>query len=508
MPMKWCYKIFQITVLTIAAALLGWMIVANWQVNLKLHLAISAWIGAGLFVLFIGATIGLGSWWLSRHQTSWLVAALMGLTILKFPLVAGLKIDPTSDFWNYHTLAAFSAQGFTWTQLLHHGIVGNYVVFPHALNIANGYSLVAAFGGANFFVSQLINIGCTLVDMVLIYWLVARWLSRQLGIMAALIFYWIPAYWLYGTLLNGSEPFFFTSVLLMMYALTRALVPLTTTTITDRRLYLALAIVMTVVANMLRPIMGVWLIALGLMSLCVLLKSHHLYRVQVRQLLIYSAVVLGLMFTATNLDSWLYGFKVAPAQVETLYSLATGTDVKSHGTYSPALQATVSHELRVAPTLTQAYPRITRTMARTLQTNLKQIKPQLGSFVNEKMQGFIREDYGYDWSLYNLSHHPGLLNRHWFYLAPILITSATVYWQAMLVIALFSVLMGLGLLWHQHYLNHYLLMAALLLDGFTLSALPLEVQGRYHIILYLPILMLMTCGIAGAKLWRRQIKQS
>lgn len=254
--------------------------------------------------------------------------------------------------------------------------------------------------------------------------------------------------------------------------------------------------------------MGVWLIALGLMSLCVLLKSHHLYRVQVRQLLIYIAVVLGLMFTATNLDSWLYGFKVAPAQVETLYSLATGTDVKSHGTYSPALQATVSHELRVAPTLTQAYPRITRTMARTLQTNLKQIKPQLGSFVNEKMQGFIREDYGYDWSLYNLSHHPGLLNRHWFYLAPILITSATVYWQAMLVIALFSVLMGLGLLWHQHYLNHYLLMASLLLDGFTLSALPLEVQGRYHIILYLPILMLMTCGIAEAKLWRRQIKQS
>lgn len=92
---------------------------------------------AGLFVLFIGATIGLGSWWLSRHQTSWLVAALMGLTILKFPLVAGLKIDPTSDFWNYHTLAAFSAQGFTWTQLLHHGIVGNYVVFPHALNMVD-----------------------------------------------------------------------------------------------------------------------------------------------------------------------------------------------------------------------------------------------------------------------------------------------------------------------------------------------------------------------------------
>ncbi len=59
--MKWCYKIFQITVLTIAAALLGWMIVANWQVNLKLHLAISAWIGAGLFVLFISARLALAA---------------------------------------------------------------------------------------------------------------------------------------------------------------------------------------------------------------------------------------------------------------------------------------------------------------------------------------------------------------------------------------------------------------------------------------------------------------
>ncbi|WP_251897797.1 hypothetical protein [Lactiplantibacillus paraplantarum] len=145
-----------------------------------------------------------------------------------------------------------------------------------------------------------------------------------------------------------------------------------------------------------------------------------------------------------------------------------------------------------------------------MQTNLKQVQPQMGNFANQKMQGFIREDYGYDWSLYNLSNHSGLLNHSWFHLAPILITSATVYWQIMLIIALLSVLIGLGLQWHQHYLNRYLLMGALLLDGFTLSALPLEVQGRYHIILYLPVLMLMTCGIAAMKLWwhNRPIKHN
>jgi uncharacterized membrane protein len=74
----------------------------------------------------------------------------------------------------------------------------------------------------------------------------------------------------------------------------------------------------------------------------------------------------------------------------------------------------------------------------------------------------------------------------------------------MLVLALLSIMMGLWLQWRHHYLNTYLMMAALLFDGFTLTALPLEVQGRYHVILYLPIIMLLICGVAGVKLWWRQ----
>lgn len=503
--MKWLKHGFQTIVLLVAAGLLGWLLVANLEVGLPKHTTVSMLLASGLIFLILIGGISFGSWWLSRHGTAWLLSTFAGLTLLKLPLIASLKIQPSSDFWNYHTLAAFSAQGLTWKQLWQQGVIGNYVLFPHALNIANGFSLAAAFGGDNYFVSQLINIGCGLFDMLLIYWLVARWLSRQLGIAAALIFYCIPAYWLYGSLLNGGEPFFLTSVLLSMYALTRALVPLSTSTRTDQHLFLGLAVIATVVANMLRPIMAVWVIAVVMMAAFVYSRSNwQRWQPQYRQLLLYSGVVLALFVTATNLDSWFYGIRIAPSRVETLYSLATGTDPNTYGTYSAHLQASVNHELRVAPSLNQAYPQITRHLETTLQTNLTHIEPQLGSFANQKVQNFAREDYGYDWSLYNLSPHGGALNHNWFHWAPIIVSLAVIYWQGMLLLALLSILMGLWLQWRHHYLNTYLMMAALLFDGFTLTALPLEVQGRYHVILYLPIIMLLICGVAGVKLWWRQ----
>lgn len=175
--MKWLKHLFQTIVLLVAAGLMSWLLVANLEIGLPQHATPSTLFTSGLIFLILISAIGFGSWWLSRHGTAWLLSVFVGLTLLKLPLIAGLKIQPTSDFWNYHTLAAFSAQGLTWKQLWQQGVIGNYVLFPHALNITNGFSLAAAFGGDNYFVSQLINISCSWFDMLLIYWLVARWLS-------------------------------------------------------------------------------------------------------------------------------------------------------------------------------------------------------------------------------------------------------------------------------------------------------------------------------------------
>lgn len=495
-------QIGQTITLVIAIALIGWLMVAtaaNGKTSGRL-LNLSLLWASLIFVGIVSSIIFLTTW-LQSKGASWLVAVFGGLTLLKIPLLFILKIKPTSDFWNYHTLAAFSAQGLTWKQLLTDGSIGNYVIFPHAINIANFFSFGAAFWGDGFVVSQLINIGCTLLDLFLLYWLVSRWLTRALGIAAALIFYWLPAYWLYSSLLNGAEPIFLTCILIAMLALTNLVKPLETASPSERWLNLGLAIVASFVANMVRPIMLVWLIALGLIVLGAWLQTTTRPEKRVlKQLWLFTGVMALLMMMSPTIYSWLYGFKVAPNQVSTSYSLATGTSPKTTGAYDDAIMAKVTHELKIQPVTAKAFPKITTQMQQATQQHLKALSKtgQWRPFLTQKMQKFMAEDYGYNWILYNLdpaqSQRPVM--QWWLWSRGFWNWLALLYFEALLGTALISGLLGLWLLFFKqvNYLNQYFLYVTLLLDGFTISSMLVEVQGRYHIILYLPLILLIICG--------------
>lgn len=501
-------KGIQALTLLVAGALLVWMLAANWY--FEWHSSVRATTGAVVGSVVVG--IGLlafvigGSAWIGRQKTSWIIGSFAGLTLLKFPLVAWLKIAPTSDFWNYHTLASFNAQGLTWQRMLERGDLGSYVIFPHALNIANFFSFSTALAGDNFFVSQFINISCTFLDMLLLYWLVARWLSRRMGVLASLIFYCIPAYWLYSTLLNGAEPLFVTCVLLTMFALTRVVLPLPTATANDQWLNLALAWVATVVANMVRPIMTVWLIALAIFTVVLGLQSVKILRRPGRKLLIYVGATLLMIAGSTGLYSWLYGFQVAPSSVSAGYSLAIGTSPQTKGMYDPKVSAQVARELKVTSDLPRAYPKIAETMQRDVRDNLATLQGRELPFINQKMRGLMGEDYGYNWVLYNLSRAKTDRQtvKHWYALKNFVTITSYNYLQMMLIAAFMSVVVGAGLLFSGSYLNNYFFYGALLLDGFALSSLIMEVQGRYHVILYLPLIFLIICGVAGVTQWVRQ----
>ncbi|KRO08565.1 integral membrane protein [Lactiplantibacillus xiangfangensis] len=497
---KGIVKATQAFTLVVAGFLLVWMLAASWFVewDSSLKLTTGVIISSSLMVIAILALVIGGSYWLTKKNTSWLIGSFVGLTLLKLPLVAWLPIKPTSDFWNYHTLAAFNAQGLTWHHLLERGDLGNYVIFPHALNIANFFSFSVALAGNNFFVSQLINISCTFIDMLLIYWLVSRWLSRRLGIVASLIFYCIPAYWIYSTLLNGAEPFFVTCVLITMLTLTKAFAPLPTATTNDQWINLIFAWVATVAANMVRPIMAVWLIALVIFTIILMLQSVEPLRQHSKQLLIYFAATLIFLISSTGIYSWLYGFQVAPNNVAVGYSLATGTSAKTKGTYNPHIAKQVAKELKVDPNLETSYPRIAKTMASDIQDNLTELQGRAVPFMNQKMQGLMSEDYGYNWVLYDLSSAKAnrKKNKAWYQGRAFLTITSYSYFQAMLMVAIVSVLLGLWLLFKTSYLNNYYFYSALLLDGFTISSLFLEVQGRYHVIIYLPIIFIIICGVA------------
>jgi len=492
----------QALVLLVAGCLLAWMLIATNRAAISLKLPWSAGLVIGI-ILAIALVLGIigVTHWLARQKTSWLMFIFGSLTLIKVPLLWGLKIAPTSDFWNYHALAAYSAQGMTWKAMFQHGLLGSYVVFPHALNIANFFSLGTAFFGQSYLVSQLINIGCTWLDMLLLYQLGSRWLSRRLGIVAALTFYAIPAYWLYSTLLNGAEPLFLTCFLLSMLGLTNALKPIKTATSNDQWLNLGLAWVATIAANMLRPIMTVWLIGLLILSLWLLLQPLRHFRPTLRKLLVFIGASILLFAGSSTLYNWMYGVNLAPSHVSTAYSLATGTDEKTSGQYDDQLMTQVTHDLKVTPTANGAYAKIAAKMFKTTDHNIHQLNRQgrWGSFINLKMQKLMAEDYGYNWVLYNLSHtkHQTSLGHAWYQFKPLLVALSFGYFDLMLVGALVSVLLGLALLAsHNQHLNNYFFFSALLLDGFTLSAMLVEVQGRYHIILYLPLIFLIICGIA------------
>ncbi|KRO28255.1 integral membrane protein [Lactiplantibacillus fabifermentans DSM 21115] len=447
----------------------------------------------GLILLIVGA-----SYWLSHRGTRAVCLVFSGLTSLKFLAIAWLKIAPTSDFWNYHALAAFSAQGMTWHQMWTRGLLGNYVIFPHSLNIANFFSLITAFLGANFFISQLTNVLCTLLDMWLIYWLGARWLSRQMGLIASLIFYCIPAYWLYSTLLNGAEPLFVTFVLLTLLALTKALQPAITAAPNDPWLNLCLALIATLAANMLRPIMTVWLIAVLLFTGVHWLQTFP--RKTTKRLWLYLGGAMLLLTSSAGLNNWLYGIQLAPSNVETTYSLATGTNVATQGTYNAKIMGQVTHQLKVNPTPAKAYSKLAQQLTQDTQLNVQQLQQQHRwfSFIDDKMQQLLGPDYGYNWVLYNLqSRRTG---NTWYRLRYFVITLSAAYFGLMLIAALIASVLGLRQLTKPHFLNQYFFMSALLFDGFTLSNLILEVQGRYHVIIYLPLIALIICGIAALKI--------
>ncbi|BDZ30918.1 hypothetical protein RA086_07070 [Lactiplantibacillus sp. WILCCON 0030] len=496
-------QVVQAITLLIAIGLIGSAMVATaagtWTQNTGLEVNLSL-LWAILTLIAIVASIVFLTIWLSQRGASRLIWVFGGLNLLKVPLLLVFKIKPTSDFWNYHALAAFSAQGLTWKQLFTDGSIGNYAIFPHAINIANLFSVGAAFGGSAFIVSQLINITCTLLDMLLLYWLVARWFSRPMGIAAGLIFYWIPAYWLYSTFLNGAEPAFLTFMLIAMLALTNLVRPLTTATPNDGWANLIIAILACFAANMLRPIMSVWLIVLVLIGISWWLTNQKLTRHIVRQLGLFMGIIVVLMASSSMIYNWLYGFQVAPTRVSSAYSLATGTNPQTSGQYNADLMAKVSHELKAEPVTAKAYATVASEMQATTQRNIQELtqKKQWGNFLVQKSQNLMAENYGYNWILYNLDNaQPYQARIHWWqrFQSP-LNWLAVSYFEGLMGLALISCGLGLWVLIRRYavYLNHYFFYSALLLDGFIVSSMLVEVQGRYHIVLYLPLTLLILCG--------------
>lgn len=500
--------------LVVAGLLLIWMMIETWYGSIQSQFLkpSSIWPALLFTVLLIGFVVGL-TLFLSRWktETSWLIGTFIVLTLLKFSLTALVKIVPTSDFWSYQELAALSTDGMTWHAMMQHGFLGLYLIFPHALNVASFFSVGNTFLGTNFFANQLINISATFLDMLLLYWLGTRWLNRKMGILAALVFYAIPAYWIYSTLLNGAEPLMLTMWLIAMLALTNVLKPKATSGRNDQWVNLGIASIATLAAYMLRPTILVWPVVLIIMLIALALQVHPKQSRPFRQLGWFIGVIVVLIASTPLLYSWMYGINLSDSDGVD-YSLATGTDAKTDGQYSVPISDHVIHELRTNKSLAKAYPEVASNLDHITQHNLQSLVSAgtLPDFVNNKMRVLMSEDYGFDWTVYNLSHHRAQRqsNDRWYDQRIVLLLLSFGYFDVMLILAFLSILIAMIrlALGRQRLTNHFFY-SALLLDGVVLETLLFEVQGRYHIIFYLPLIALVVTGVDATMPWiKRRLK--
>lgn len=465
-------------------------------------------------LLVVGALVLVGLFFLSRYlarQTFFAVIfILLGIVVVKLILLYFYRLAPAQDFWNYHYFGYAKVAGIPWSDKL----IGVNVHFGHVLNIAFFYSIIYALLGTDFVVAQVTNIVLSFFDALLIYTLAKRFFSnRTLAIFAALTFALLPAYFLYG-FLNGAEPIFITLIMIMMVLFDHFLKLTGEATRTRWATTTVGLLIASILAYMLRPTASIWVVA----SLLLLIFARHQLDNQVSQLsgrqsvnwlrFKWYAGFLAAFFLFTTfaapIYSLMYGVPVSSNAISAKYSLATGTSKKSHGEFNGAIYQIMinNHRRYQSP---QAQDRhLVRELDAQINQNLSDFKgtEDVLKFTNRKYQGFAAEDYGYDWLLYNMTGRE-IKRTHFYSLKAVLISWSVAYFVLLLILSITTLLAMLVVpFWRRtpamRRLGNQTFYLALLLDGFILGSMLVEVQGRYHVILYVPLVLLaaMACSLS------------
>ncbi|GAB6093212.1 hypothetical protein [Furfurilactobacillus curtus] len=461
-------------------------------------------LSAGLSLLLVGI-VWLLTHWLNRRGDAALWLTFAALIVIKIIAIRTIPTWPTSDFWNYHYFAALSANGMSWVAMSQHHLIANNFVFPHVLNIAAAFSLPEAIFGANYGVLQIANTLVIFVSMLVIVKIGQRLKLRSLGIAVALGYYWLPAYWLY-TLIDGAEPLFIGLLLIATLALLNVIMPPVTSYRNDQIMSLLMAVVAATLANALRPIVVIWLIAILIFSS--LARSSSVIHRRQRLILGFMTVITVMSLTLVGaLTPKFYGITIAPDRVSQAYSVATGTDPATNGAYSTTVRAVLDRHISQM-SRPKASAKADQTAIDDLNRLTKQHLRQLNQkhdwpiFMRNKITAFLDEDYGFDWIDYNFAHHTKIQRaqqRQFFKQSDLLTLWSTFCFSGLLVVPLVGELCLL--FWPQlrrrlsSRQRNLLLFNNLLFLGFFYASLLVEVQGRYHIVLYLPLLTLTSLVI-------------
>ncbi|GAF41413.1 integral membrane protein [Agrilactobacillus composti DSM 18527 = JCM 14202] len=482
-------------------ALLVWDLLATLQTpGFKAHISTTRL----LVAVILSTTIILASWFFAKFLTKKnrliIFISILALVLLKFIFVLRFPIAPTSDFWNYHVLASYNVLGMTWSKMWTQGYLNTNIIWPHVINISWFYSVFYSFFRPNYLVAQCASILLSGVNAILLFSLCQHFVSKRAAIFAALIFYAIPAYWLY-TLLNGAEPIFLTFLLGALICYHRAMYAKGQRLMIEHYFYFGFSLLLLFLANMVRPIALVWIVVIVFFSIFRLKSRQKEFPRRIWfNPLAYAVIFVLLNLASTPIYRVLYGVPFAPTTVLNQYSLAIGTNVKTGGMYAGGIRQQVDQDLnQKSLPLTKRFDKVTTDMQKISKHNIQTLNQTRGwvPFLRVKTINLMREDYGSNWILYNLKRNR---DRTTYYtrLSAFLSVYSTIFFVILLVLAGLVLLLSPWLIYRQRSFHipdlNRLFYGLLLWDGFMLSSLIFEVQGRYHIILYVPLLLIITWG--------------
>ncbi|AKP66307.1 ArnT family glycosyltransferase [Companilactobacillus ginsenosidimutans] len=490
-------KIGQYVAILVSIFLLIFMVVASWKgSDMTGHLGLPIFTMTLVSVLLFGFSYLTASY-MSNKSFVFLVLVLLAIELVKVFIVLTYQIGPTSDYWNYHYLAYARASGIPWTRHL----VGINSSWPHVLNIAFLYSIPYSLIGTNFVTSQLINIAFTFFDALLIYKLSASIINKQAGIFSALIFSLIPAYFMYS-ILNGAEPMFLTFVLGLLVSFDTFMKRDEYTT-NQRWLTNTLTMfILAILAYMVRPTIAIWLVA----GLLFLLFRRDTRRVSPTLRLKRYSFFLGFMAVffifsslSANVYSGLYGMQIGSNNNLNKYSLATGTSPSTDGAYNKEIYGIMEKNYKKYPDPHQMETHINADLNRQINQNVSTLNHSghWGIFLDQKYTAFSAENYGYNWLLYNTAKG----NKHtgnFYSMKQSLVTLSVIFFEFILVLCIITmsfILLFAPIIPDSVAMQNKLFYLSLLLDGFIIGSMIFEVQGRYHTILYLPLVLILGLGI-------------
>ncbi|MBC2305802.1 ArnT family glycosyltransferase [Listeria booriae] len=440
----------------IALVLMGTKLVFLNEEVVKLHVPVWQIALILLITLFLIGGLGYVLFKLyNRRKSAFYITLGLLIIVPRLIWVLCFPIEPTSDFYLYHIIASYRADQNSWSTLFQQNILNYAPFFTHILYFSTVLSWVYSFTGNVVIAGQIFNILLTLIGAVLLFKACKNLFKLPVAVMATLIFVLWPSYLMYSTLI-GSEPLFMALLALSMYLWTKL-------EARNPSMFLSIVLGLTLVLmNLIRPLAAVILIAFILCSLITKWEWRSFWRKYVPVVIVFGILVLA----GGWINKIIYPFETAANF--TGYSMYIGANEKTTGQWS---QEDMTYFWSLYHANPDKLSNINKDMQQKAIDRLQKItkEDKLLPFETKKMKIYADENYGYEWNVYN--NAPTI-----YHYSDILLAISNVVAALMILLGFIGLILAIirGKM-KQIYLF------ALMEVGFILSALLVEVQGRYHI---------------------------